>query len=65
MLNDNQSLSVKPYGDGITLALITHYDNGAVMITRHVQFNEDPLKYLMLIESAVIYLQKKTENHEL
>jgi hypothetical protein len=68
MLGENQTLSISPAIPGkvgIRLALATYYSNGnAVLITHHVDFpeDEDPQKYIMAIEAAIIYLQKKTEN---
>lgn len=65
MLKDNQNLQIQPTQEGIVISLESHYSTGAVLITRHVKFNEDPKKYWMAIEAAIIYLKKKVENTEL
>ena len=64
MLADNQSLTVHPYEKGLVLALETNTGKEAILITKHVEYPGDDSRYVMAIESAIIYLQKKTENAE-
>lgn len=65
MLNNNQTLKVHPADKSdVVLSLYVDAGDSNYVITRRVEYMEDLNKFIMAIEAAIIYLQKKAENCE-